>query len=286
MFLPSKPYIILDAYNLIHRSRFEWGGGLANGENQIIYNFFRSLKSIIDQFEPSKVFFVLDGKPIARIESLPSYKENRKIDTSDPEIAAYWESFHSQKRQIIASIKQDYPITTVYHPHYECDDLIYHIVEKMIPSDQPTVIVSSDSDFIQIINTFENVKLFNPVKSEYRQKTAYDYVAWKAMVGDKADNIPGVKGIGKTNADKILADPALMQKKMQDETFVSQYNHSYSLIKLSSLNDESSSGIIYTEPKAFNSASVMEAFEKWDFKSMIKDSYFSSYAEVYNSIGE
>lgn len=284
--MPSKPVLVLDAYNLIHRSRFEWGGGLADGDNQIIYNFFRSLKAIVDQFEPSKIYFVLDGKPVSRIEALPSYKENRKVDLDDPDIAAYWESFHSQKREIISSIKKDYPITTVYHPHFECDDLIYHIIDTVTSRDKDIVIVSSDSDFIQIINTFDNVKLFNPVKSDYREKTPYDYVAWKAMVGDKADNIPGVKGIGKTNATKILSDSELFAKKMADQNFASQYHNSYSLIKLSSLNQEDSCGIIFTERTQFDSTSVLESFENWGFNSMLKESYFLNYTQVYNTVGE
>ena len=83
--------------------------------------------------------------------------------------------------------------------------------------DDNTVILSSDTDFIQILNLYpDNVKLYNPISKSYRQNTDYDYVAWKAMVGDRADNIPGVKGIGKKTANKILSTEGELSKRLKN----------------------------------------------------------------------
>ena len=41
--LDSRKVLIIDGYNMIHRCRFQWGGGKAIGEFQIVYNFFRTL---------------------------------------------------------------------------------------------------------------------------------------------------------------------------------------------------------------------------------------------------
>ena len=115
--------LFLDSYNLIHRSRFDWGGGLATGENQIIYNFMKSIKPILEKFDPKKVYFVLDGAPKARLEADSEYKANRKQESLTPEEEAYWASFHNQKRTIINLAKELLPFTTVYHPDFECDDI-------------------------------------------------------------------------------------------------------------------------------------------------------------------
>lgn len=49
--------LFLDSYNLIHRSRFDWGGGLATGENQIIYNFMKSIRPILEKFSPKGILY-------------------------------------------------------------------------------------------------------------------------------------------------------------------------------------------------------------------------------------
>ena len=193
--------LFMDSYNLIHRSRFDWGGGLATGENQIIYNFMKSIKPILEKFDPKKVYFVLDGAPKARLEADSEYKANRKQESLTPEEEAYWASFHNQKRTIINLAKELLPFTTVYHPDFECDDILAYLATK---TEGNNVIVSSDTDFIQALDISDKVRLWNPVSQQFRERLDVDYTKYKAMVGDKTDNIPGVKGIGKVGAIKIL----------------------------------------------------------------------------------
>ena len=80
----NKSIMIIDAYNMIHRCRFQWGGGRALDETQIIFNFLRTLKATIGQFSPDKVYFPLDGKPTIRLNSYPEYKGTRSVVTEDP----------------------------------------------------------------------------------------------------------------------------------------------------------------------------------------------------------
>lgn len=278
----SKKVIIIDGYNMIHRCRFKWGGGLADGEYQIVYNFFRTLRATVAQFSPDVVYFPLDGKPVARLEADPNYKGNRVIDTDDPEVVKYWESFRRQKRIIISSIQKDYPIRTVYHPGQECDDLVQYLIEYYHATDDVTVI-SSDTDFIQLLNKFpDTVKLYNPVSKEYRENTDYDYVAWKAMVGDKADNIPGVKGIGKKNATKILTTPGLLKVKLADDKFRKAYEKSYNLINFIDLKSEASN-IVYTK-SVLDMSSIANDFHAMNFASILKQSSLDQYEETFSTL--
>ena len=275
--MSKQSVMIIDAYNMIHRCRFQWGGGKALGENQIIYNFFRTLKATVAQFKPDKVYFPLDGKPSARLEAYPEYKATRTTITDDPEELAYWASFKRQKRAIIKMVKEFLPITVMYHPEYECDDIVLHIVRNYHPNDD-VLIVSSDTDFIQILNEFpDSVQLFNPVTSLYRENTDYDYVSWKAMVGDKADNIPGVKGIGKKTASKILSLEGELGRRMSDENFSSAYNASYNLIKLLPVD---TAGLEVTVA-GFDEMGINEMFESLGFSSMLKDSYRNSFSSTF-----
>ena len=278
----SNKILIIDGYNMIHRCRFKWGGGLADDDNQIIYNFFRLLKSTISQFDPDIVYFPLDGKPKARLEADPNYKANRSINTDDQDVLDYWNSFRSQKRYIIDSLMSSYPIRVVHHPDQEGDDLVYYLIKHHHSSDDVTIL-SSDTDFIQILNEYpDNVKLYNPISKKYRQNTDYDYVSWKSMVGDKADNIPGVKGIGKVGATKILKTSGLLEEKMINKSFKESYTKSYGLIKLMDLGDEEDSIMITSS--IFDIDSVEAEFESLSFKTMLTDKYLSSYDEVFSKL--
>lgn len=270
---------------MIHRCRFKWGGGLADGEYQIVYNFFRTLRSLLDEFSPKKVYFPLDGKPKKRVEAYDEYKANRKVDLDDPEVAEYWASFHRQKRIIINSLKENYPITTVYHPDYECDDLILHLIKNVIPEDENVVIVSSDTDFIQIINNYNNVSLYNPVSTEFREKTEYDYVAWKAMVGDKSDNIHGIKGIGVKTAQKILMNGEL-ESRLKSSEFKQIYEKNYDLIRLHDLSEEDKLSITYSKSAALEREVIEKEFIEMNFLSLLKEQTLEKYFNTFESIGK
>ena len=274
----KKSVMIIDAYNMIHRSRFQWGGGNALGENQIVYNFLRTLKATVSQFQPDIVYFPLDGKPATRLAMYPEYKGTRKTETTDPEEIAYWASFKRQKNFIIDLVRRSLPFTTLYHPQYECDDLVLHIVEEIHPSDD-VLIISSDTDFIQILNNFpDTVQLFNPISSSYRQNTDYDYVSWKAMVGDKADNIPGVKGIGKKTASKILSTEGELEKRLEDSKFHNEYHASYELIRLLPV-DTDELEVVSSE---FNEEDIKTSFKEMGFESMLKEPYYSGFVSTFS----
>lgn len=250
--------LIIDGYNMIHRSRFSWGSNLATGDYQITYNLFRILKSTVDRFTPDKCFFVLDGVPKNRLVIDKEYKANRVRDNLSDEDISYWNSFNSQKREIISILSNWFPVTTVYHPDYEADDLIYSLSKKH--SEDEVVIVSSDTDFIQVINELDSVSLYNPLTKTFRERTEYDYVSWKAMVGDKADNIRGVPRIGKKTAAKILSTPGELDNRLSDDKFKKAYNTSYSLIKLEDV------------PNFYNDCEFSDCNKEWD---LVKEAFDS-----------
>jgi DNA polymerase-1 len=270
--------MIIDAYNMIHRCRFQWGGGFAVGDNQIVFNFLRTLRATVEQFKPDKIYFPLDGRPTARLDMYPEYKGTRRVETTDPVEIAYWKSFKRQKNTIIEMMGKHFPVTSMYHPDYECDDLVLHIIETLHASDD-VLILSSDTDFIQILNDYpDTVSLYNPISSSYRQNTDYDYVSWKAMVGDKSDNIPGVKGIGKKTASKILSKDGELENRLKDSRFYNEYNISYELIRLMPVDTAS----LEVSTSEFNENEVRASFEAMGFESMLKEPYYGKFISTFS----
>ena len=185
--------LLVDAYNMIHRSRF----GFGSGPHSVTFNFFRALRSEINRHEPTKVYIVSEGRPIHRIEeSRGEYKGNRE--------SVLDENFHRQKRDIFSLCKY-LPTTFIRHPDYECDDVIGTLSKRYSFENQDVVICSSDSDFIQLL-TLDKVNLWNPVKKKFLEQWPVDYLTWKGLKGDPTDNIPGIKGVGAKTATKLASN--------------------------------------------------------------------------------
>jgi len=280
----NKSICIIDGYNMIHRCRFEWGGGMATTPNKIIYNFFRTLRSTVSNGDYDLVYFVTEGRPSHRLQMDKNYKANRiATDLTDEEVE-YWSLFHEQKRFIIDLIADYFPIVVANHPEYEGDDLVYSLIKNNHPLDD-VEIISSDTDFIQILNEFpETVRLYNPISKAYRGNTSYDYVTWKAMVGDKSDNIPGVPRIGKKTATKILETPGELDRRKGDFNFNNAFNSSYELIKLSSMDGDFGS-VVFSD-SFLDSNEIRKSFNLMNFSFSNDDGSWAKYIETFYNLLE
>jgi len=92
----------------------------------------------------------------------------------------------------------------------EADDLIYAATSYAHP--RPSVIVSTDSDMIQIPFVYASSKVYNPKKQEETDIPEYNPVILKSLVGDKSDAIDGYYGIGPVKGQLLLSDPAGLER--------------------------------------------------------------------------
>jgi len=259
--------LLLDAYNLIHRAR----SGFKSGDFPIVYNFFRSLRPLIEKFDPDKVYFVLEGDPKFRKEiSLGEYKNNRPKQNR---------SFHEQKANIISLVKNCFPFEVVRHPNLECDDTIATLASVHAKKKHDVTIVSSDSDFIQLLNAFENIKIYNPVKKSYIQKPDYDYVMWKSLRGDPTDNIHGIKGIGDKTAEKLCKNPNMLRDLLSDGDKRKIFENNVNLIRLVDFSSDMNDLEIHLGKKDFKT--LYNAFEEMEFVSMIKEKTWDNYCNTF-----
>jgi len=248
--------LVIDSHNMLHRARHGYG----QGDHIMTFGFFRSLKSEITKHNADKVFIVSEGYPIHRYRLNPEYKGTR-ISIKD-------DGFYRQKDDVF-KICSYLPITYIRHPDYECDDVIGYICETANKKDNVTI-VSTDSDFIQLLE-LENVKLWNPIKKKFIEKWPVDYVAWKALVGDKADNVPGIKGIGSKRAFKLLGDKDFFGEFLSNNSNKELYDNCYEQIKLANL-DGFSLGLEIKNYK-FDEEKLKESFTKRSFKSIIEKAW-------------
>lgn len=263
--------LLLDAYNLIYRAK----SGFTKGEYPIIYNFFRGIRPLVEKFSPDKVYFVLEGNPKFR-NSLSSgdYKSNRPTQSR---------SFHEQKATIISLVKNCLPFETVRHPDLECDDTIATYAAIHARNGNEVTIVSSDSDFIQLLNVFENnFRIYNPVKKTFIEKPEYDYVTWKALRGDKTDNILGIPGIGDKTADKICKNPALLKEVLANKEKREIFERNVNLIRLVDFSGNLSEGESHLGTADFEK--LHAAFEQMEFTSMIKEKTWKKYCDTFSNL--
>ena len=260
--------LFLDAYNLIYRAL----SGFKQGENYVVYNFFRNLRPLIEKFDPDRVYFVLEGNPKFRSQlSDGNYKSNRK---------SRGENFHRQKAAIINIVKECFPFIVVRHPDLECDDTIATFCIKHCKDGHSCTIISSDSDFIQMLNFKQyDITLYNPIKKINIQKPDYDYVCWKALRGDATDNIKGIPGVGDKTATKLVSDEKLLREFLKNDEKRSIFENNVNLIRLVDFTDDMSSIEINTGKKDFNK--LRQIFEDLEFHSIVKEKTWNKYTKTF-----
>lgn len=176
-----------------------------------VTGFLRSVAAAIRQHKPTRCIIVFDGKGgSARRKSLyPNYKANRAVKTKFnryEEFTSLQDEQVSMKQQFGRMIEylQCLPITTMAIDHIEADDAIAYIANEIFTDPEHKVtIVSTDRDFLQLVN--DRITVWSPVKkimytpSVMREEFGIDsknYLLYRALTGDKSDNIAGVNGIG------------------------------------------------------------------------------------------
>ena len=268
-------HLILDANNLLFRARHACFR--RKYDHVIVHTFFRSIKPIVEKFSPDCVYFVLDGYPKKRMEMQPDYKGTREYHDKD--------NFRAQRKQSIQMVKDSVPFLVMRHPDMEADDVIADLCLRLIPEADEKIVVSSDTDFIQLCQDASNVKLYNPIKKDYREPPEYPYASWKALRGDGADNIPGIRGIGNKRAAQLLSESGLLEEFLnkREPEVRETYTQNLEMIKLSEMSDEEFSDV----EMSFSEASLKtlrDTFTDMRLKSMITDKAWGNYSRPFKEL--
>jgi len=163
--------------------------------------FFRKLHKLIKIFKRYNFIFTWDNRGSSewRRKIFPEYKISRDYET-DP----IWRILFDNIDQI-REILKSYPMHQERVEKLEADDIMYVFAGELSKVGE-VVIISGDSDMIQAIQRF-GVKVYHPIKDKYvKSPTTYDYCVFKAIKGDKADEIDGIFGYGDVKAAKLAEE--------------------------------------------------------------------------------
>jgi 5'-3' exonuclease len=173
-----------------------------------------SLTSIVRNLLPSRVFWVHDRQHHPqRLALYPQYKEKQfKDDAEREESEQYREVYHAQ-RDLLLSVLPYFGVHVINGP-YESDDSIWYLTNVMTQYKIPSVIVTEDRDFTQVLS--DMVWIYAPHKEKMITLNNWaDFSKWspsqvvlaKAILGDPSDNIPSpCKGLGPTGLKKLLME--------------------------------------------------------------------------------
>jgi len=267
-----KKILLLDANNLIYRARYS-AKYAREGDAAIVYSFFRSLRPLVEKFNPDICYFVRDGAPSDRLDILPEYKKNR--------VREHDENFFNQKKEIEELVDSCFPIIACRDAMLEADDLIAHLVLEIHKEDE-CVVVSSDTDFVQLLQEHNNCELYNPITKKMREAPSYDYLTWKSLRGDGSDNISGIPRVGDKTAEKLALNSMELQTFLnKNKTNKEIYERNRSLIKFRSPKDKSKIFIGKNDP---NFEKIKERFVELNFHSMVNEKSWTKYKKTFEGI--
>jgi DNA polymerase-1 len=208
----TKTLYLLDAHALCYRS-FYAVKGLVNSKGQptnAVFGFVNALRKMMKDFSPEyfAVCFDKDGKGF-RQERYAAYKIQRPAMPDD---------LRSQMG-LIRSVVDGYRLGVMEIGGYEADDLIAMAAKTFSGQGIDVVIISDDKDLFQLVG--DRVKVYSPRREEMLDDDGVEralgirpeYVAdFLGLAGDSSDNIPGVQGIGKVTAQKLIQQFGSLEK--------------------------------------------------------------------------
>jgi len=277
-----KKFFVIDGNTYIHRAYHALPPLSASNGQQInaVYGFVKLLIKIKNNFVPDYIVVCFDyPSKNFRYRIFKDYKANRNpLD----------ETLISQM-PIAKEAVEALAMAKIEMKGYEADDLIATIVENNKKIDVQTIIVTADKDIFQLIEE-QNVLVWNDSKNVMydvkKVKQTYGVMPNQlidvfALMGDVVDNIPGIKGIGKKTAIKLVKRFGTLENILQNLDFIEgnvrkllKYGKDNALIsrKLLDLNRQVplSFKLENFESKDLDLNKAVPFFEKYEFKSFLK----------------
>lgn len=205
---------LIDGAHLAYRSyhtfqAFSNSKGYPTG---MIYGFFSILNSYASKFS-GKVIVAWEGGDNWRKQVYPEYKQRRELDE---EISKGF--IDVQRLCTLAGLMQ------VKKRGFEADDVLSFLVRRLGTNLR---IISGDKDLIQLIDNKKDVLLVRPRKEglvqfgeeeviEEFNVTRANFVKYLAIMGDKSDNVKGIRGFGPVKTSNLINNELDPIQKIKD----------------------------------------------------------------------
>lgn len=205
----TKKIYILDAMGLAFRAYYAIRTALTDSRGRptnAVFGFASILLKILREHDPEYLAVVFDapGKTF-RDDMYPEYKATRQ--ETPEELKAQFPMMQEMVRAL------GLPLFVV--PGVEADDVMGTLARQAEAQGMESVLVTGDKDMLQLVTAL--TKVFDPSKGdnglwytdvEVKERfgtTPANVIDALALIGDTADNVPGVRGIGDKTAAKLMS---------------------------------------------------------------------------------
>ena len=206
----SEKILLIDGHSILNRA-FYGLPDLTNSEGKhtgAVYGFLNILFRILEEEKPDYLTVAFDlHEPTFRHKMYEAYKGTRKPMPSELR----------EQVPLIREVLTSMGVKTVSMAGYEADDLLGTLAFRSEKQGMDVTILSGDRDLLQLATdkimirlpktsrgktTIENFHA-EQVLEKY-QVTPPQIIELKALMGDSADNIPGIPGVGEKTATKLI----------------------------------------------------------------------------------
>lgn len=208
----AEKIVLIDGHSILNRAFFGLPD-LTNSEGlhtNAVYGFLNIMLKILEEEKPEYLTVAFDvHAPTFRHEMYETYKGTRKPMAEELR----------QQVPLIKEVLKAMGIRTVEQAGLEADDLLGTISKRCEERGMEVAVISGDRDLLQLAT--DKIKIRIPKTKQGRteiedyyardveeryQVTPEEFIDLKALMGDTADNIPGVPSIGEKTATKIIAE--------------------------------------------------------------------------------
>ena len=206
----SSKIVLIDGHSILNRA-FYGLPDLTNAEGlhtNAIYGFLTIMFKLLEEEKPEYLTVAFDvHAPTFRHKMYAEYKGTRKPMADELR----------QQVPVIKEVLHAMGVKTIECAGLEADDLIGTLSKRCENEGMEVTVISGDRDLLQLAT--EHVKIRIPKTKQGKteiedyyaedvleryQVTPKEFIDLKALMGDTADNIPGVPSIGEKTATKII----------------------------------------------------------------------------------
>lgn len=219
--------VLVDGNNLIHRSHAVFVKSKSPEElmsspsgypTGFIYGIFSMLSDWVSEISnPTRMVFFLDGRPARKLALDPDYKRKDDAEARPGSVAAplrLSDGFEAAtEMDVVTHLLSLLGVDVYHHPDEEADDLIASYVQQH--SESMNVVISSDTDFYQMLAWSDRIILFRPGTGPdrfYDAEKAEEHLLKKFKVRVPPENVRMFKALTGDSSDGIVGIPRVRKK--------------------------------------------------------------------------
>ena len=283
----SEKIVLIDGHSILNRA-FYGVPDLTNSEGlhtNAVYGFLNILFKILSEENPQYLAVAFDLKaPTFRHKMYQDYKGTRKPMP---------EQLHEQV-PVMKEVLRAMGVPLLMLEGYEADDLLGTVAKRMEKKGLEVSVVSGDRDLLQLATEHIQIRIpktkrggteiedyhAKEVQEKY-QVTPLQIIELKALMGDSADNIPGLPGVGEKTATRLIVEYGTVENAYAhvDEikpakaknAFLEHYDMAVLSKKLATIDTDSPVSFCLEDARLTSryTPEAFALFKKLEFKNML-----------------